>query len=229
MDRLMGVFRLIVITGLLTPWLAAQETPISRIETLGQATVYAPPSHVEFWLHFQARDASMELAMKGIHEFEGKLQAKVNEAQIQSGAFEISAPAVPDVRENRVVITAVLRVPMTGFMNPETGAGEFARLCDKVAAIARDLECEITGPTLDTTERQALQQSALSTATEYAYPAAESIAKTLNSSIWAVETVQVLEVLWNQPLEFQGVEPTIRQLSCTAKVRVTYALRGGQG
>lgn len=204
----------------------AQETPVSRIEAIGQSTTYATPTHADFWLHFQARDANMELAMKAVQEFEGKLQAKVAEAELRPSAFEISAPAVPDVRENRAVVTALMRFPMINFANIETGPAEFARLCDKLNEIAKALQCEITGPSLDTTERNTLLQAALTAATESAYPSGEAIARTLNSSIWAVETVQVLEVLWNEPLEFQGVEPTLRQMSCTAKVRVTYALRG---
>lgn len=206
----------------------AQQAPTSRIETLGQTTVYAPPTHVEFWLHFQARDANIELAMKAVQEFEGKLHAKVTEEELRPSNVEISAPSIPDVREPRAVVSAVVRYPMSSFANAQTGPGEFAKLCDKMTEIAKALECEVTGPTLDTTERDTMVQSAVTASTENAYPAGEAIARTLNSSIYAVESVQVLEVLWNEPLEYQGVEPTLRQMSCTARVRVTYALRGAQ-
>jgi uncharacterized protein YggE len=222
-------FRILLcgVAGALCLPLVAQEALVSRLETLGQATVYAPPTHVEFWLHFQARDASTELAMDAVQAFEGKLHEAVTAAELRPSSSEIAAPTVPDVRDNRVVVSAVLRFSMIPLAHPDTGPGEFARLCDKMRALARELECEVTGPVLDTTERNTLQQAALNAAAETAYPAAEALSRTLNTNVWAVENVQVLEVLWNEPLEFQGLEPTLRQMSCTAKVRVTYALRAG--
>src|SRR5690606_31412128 len=117
--------------------------------------------------------------------------AQVSEAKLRPMTFEISAPAVPDVRDTRAVVSAVLRFSMGPFGNSETGPVEFSRLCDRLTAIADALECEVVGPTLDTSERAALQQAALVAATESAYPAGDAIAKTLNSAIWAVETVQV--------------------------------------
>jgi len=203
----------------------AQDLPVPRAETLGQATVYAPPTHVEFWLHFQARDANTEQAMKPVQEFEAKLAEALAAAELRPSSSEIAAPSIPDVREPQVLVTAVLRFSMMPFHNPQTGAVEFSKLCDKVRDLARGLECEVAGPVLDTTERNTMQQSALTAATETAFPAAEAIARSLETSVLAVESVQVLEISWNEGLEFQGVEPTLRQMSCTAKVRVLYMLR----
>lgn len=217
---------LFVLLPLLCLNATAQDPLISRVETLGQATVYAPPTRAEFWLHFQARDANLELAMGAVQEFESKLHKALTEAELRPASSEIASPSIPDIRDNRVIVSAVLRFSMMPYHNPQTGALEFAKLCDRVRQLARTLECEITGPVLDTTERNTMQQSALTAATESAYPGGEALSSALHSNIWAVESVQVLEITWNDPLEFQGLEPTLRQMSCTAKVRVTYALRG---
>jgi len=215
---------LLLLTALLASPGAFAQQDISRIETIGQYTLYAPPTHVEFWLFYSARDANLELAMADAEAFEGRLREKLQDRELQPGNFEISAPAVPDVRDNRVEISALLRFSMASFYHPQTGPGEFAKLCDRIRRIAEELESEVTGPTLDSTDRESLMRQVLVRATEDAYPAAEAIAGTLRGSIREVETVQVLEVVWNQPLEFQGTTPSVRQLALTARVRVTYTV-----
>jgi hypothetical protein len=57
-----------------------------------------------------------------------------------------------------------------------------------------------------------------------AYPAAESAAAVLGEPIYAVDTVELVEVAWNAASETWDNSPSLRQLAVTAKVKVTYAL-----
>lgn len=203
---------------------ALAQVGASRVDAIGQHTLYAPPTHVEFWLFYTARDANLELAMQDAEEFEERLRERLQGENLRPSTIELGAPALPDVRENRVEMAAFMRFSMAAYFHPQTGARDFARLCDQVRSIADELEAEITGPVLDTTERHTLVQRALTAAIEDAYPAAEAIARAIEGRVSAVESVEVLDILWNQPLEYHGVTPSVRQLALTARVRVSYTI-----
>jgi len=210
-----------------TTWSAAQtQMPAPIIESPGQATVYAAPTQLEFRLIRTCQESSVNAAMVTALSFEGELRKLVAERDLRPTEIEVSAPAVEDLNQKTVRVTARLRYPMSGFVNQESGPLQFATLCDGIASLGAALSCEAKGPLLDVQDRDSLIRSAVTAATENAYPAAEAIAGTLRSAVFTVDSVRVVEITWNQPPENVPAVPTLRQISCTAKVTVLYTVTG---
>lgn len=193
---------------------------------MGEATAYEAPAIAVFWLYFRGQGDSVEQAMEEAEKFGSTLRGRINEVQLQPLELEVSAPAVPDARKGVAEVSARLDFSAAAFSKVENGTRLFARLCDAVASLGKGIGCEVVGPLMEPGNRDALTRSALASAVENAYPAGEIIAKSLKSSIYAVESVQVLEIAWNTPLLEGGVTPTLREVSCTARVRVLYTLAG---
>lgn len=204
---------------------AGQETQPPQIKNTGTATVYAPPAHADFWLHFSVCEETLEKSMGAAIKFEENLRGRITAAELRTSDLYLSAPAISDMQqEKRVRVSARVRFPMGSFLSPESGPGQFARLCDKMALISEGLGCAIEGPLLEAANRESVMQAAVTAATENAFPTADAIAGTLRGSIYAVDTVRVKEIIWNDAPEIRSVEPNMQQVSCTARVEVTYSL-----
>jgi uncharacterized protein YggE len=199
---------------------------MSIIETEGSATVYAEPTRAEFWLHLAVTGESLAAAMADAEAYEEQVRAALEAAQLAPSEMTISAPAVTSVAEKQIRISAQLAFNLSNYANPDTGRQEFAVLCDNLAAVATQLEATIAGPQLELRDEDMLIRTAAAQATEDAYPAAEAIATALKSTIFAVETVSLSEVVWNQTPETQAPLPNFKAISCTVRVRVIYALAG---
>ena len=52
--------------------------------------------------------------------------------------------------------------------------------------------------------------------------AAEAIARELSSNVYAVAAISVESVVWNAAPEVRAAQPALKQVSCTATVRVAY-------
>lgn len=206
----------------------AQVSPSPIVENTGYATVYGIPSHAEFWLHYEALGENIEAAMTKAIAFGEELQKQLVQAELQPGESGLDAPAIPPEQtageEKVVVISSWLRFPLAPFSKPDVGPLQFARLCDKVSALGVALGCRVSGPHLEVADKDSLSRAAVTAATENAFSAAEAIAGVLRSAIFAVDSVQILDIEYNQPLETQTYEPTLKQVSCTARVRVVYTL-----
>jgi uncharacterized protein YggE len=111
---------------------------------------------------------------------------------------------------------------MGPYKTAETGARQFAGLCDNLRAVAAQVGTSIDGPLLIVSDDDGIVRSAVTKATENAYPPAEAIARELNSNVYAVAAVTVESLVWNAAPEVRAAQPAIRQVSCTATVRVAY-------
>lgn len=213
---------------LAAPCALAQGGPAPIVENTGQATVYGVPSYAEFWLHFEASGETLEAAMAMAGAFGENLQKQLLQAELQPGESGIDAPGIPPGQtedgDKVVLISAWLRFPFAPFSKPEVGLIQFARLCDKVYSLGRALDCRVSGPHLETADKESLARAAVTAATENAYSAAEAIAGVLRSAVFAVDSVQILDIEYNRPLDTQTYEPNFKQVSCTARVRVVYTL-----
>lgn len=213
---------LLVIVGLAAGAAIAQDAPITVIETEGKATVSATPVYADFWLHFDAADTTFGAAMDQADQFEARLREAIAARSITPNDILVSAPAIPDLNAVQVTVSVRLRYNMSNFVSAETGNRQFAALCDKVADLAKDVGVAAEGPIFSMQNPETLMRSAVAKATESAYPAAEAIATELKTPIFAVASVHLMGVTWNTEEESRAPQPTLRRLTCTATVRVSY-------
>ena len=214
---------LICLLGL--AWAAAvraQDAPITVIEAEGKATVQATPVYADFWLHMAASDATFGACMDQAEQFEARMREAIAARSILPNDIEFSAPAIPDANTVEVQVSARLRYNMSNFVSAETGNRQFAGLCDKVADLAKDMGAALEGPLFSVQTPEALARAAIAKATESAYPYAEAIATELKTSIFAVASVNVVNVAWNEQEDTRAPQPTVRRVACTATVRVSY-------
>jgi len=202
--------------------------PASLVETEAEGVVLAPPTHCDFTFRFGANADTFSKSMAAAETLAKDLRKTLNEAEIHPVELEVSAPAIRDITAKTVDITARARFSMSGFSSADIGAAQFADLCDKLGAVSAKLGCVLAGPFLEVDDRDALTRAAVTAATTNAYSVADSLALALSGRIDAVESVKVIEVLWNKESHLGKIEPTLRQLSCTAKVRVTYIVHAHQ-
>ncbi len=203
----------------------AQEVNPPQIRSLGVATVYAAPAHADFWLHLTVKEDTLEKSMGAAAQFEENLRGRLTAAELRASDIYVSPPAVSAVQEEKTVrVSARVRFPMASFISPETGPAFFGRLCDKIAAIAEGLACVTEGPIFEPANRESMVQAAVTAATENAFPVADAVAGALRGSIYAVDTVRMREIVWNDAPDVRGVQPNMQQVSCTARVEVIYTL-----
>ena len=82
----------------------------------------------------------------------------------------------------------------------------------------------MTGPTFLPADKDRMIASAVNAATENAFPAVDAAAGALKNTIYAVDTLKIEEIRWNNAPDSKTPEPSLVHVSCTARVRVTYAL-----
>lgn len=237
MTRIAAVFILLPVIALRA---LAQEGIVSYVEADGEATIFAPPSHAEFIVEFVNAPAGKQAdgiepgplsnaaSTSAVEASVAAFRKSLNDLDLHPVEFEVSTPAVRDAAAAKVSSVARLRFSVAGFANPDTGPGQFADLCDKLNGAAKGAGAAVTGPVFEVDDKEALIRNAATQATTNAYPAGDAIALALSGRIEYVEMVKVNEIVWNRKFEDKVIEPNLKQVSCTAKVRVTYAVRVAQ-
>jgi len=195
----------------------------TRIESEGAATVDASPSYVEFWLHLKASSATIVEAVQGVSGLDASLRAAAADRELAPLSILVSSPAVASMDPPEAKASAQVLFDATRFANLETGPREFAGLCDKVAALAKSLDCTVEGPIFTVADPDVLEQNAVARAVENALPAAEGAAQVMGGYLALVENVEVTSVAWSPEADSRVPQPEIRRVSCTAKVRVVYS------
>ncbi len=201
-----------------------EEGPPPVVENTGEGTAYAPPAFVEFWAKLEKSDADLEAAIQEAGRFESAWRNKLTEAELRPSEFEAIGPAVMSLWDRTAGASIRMRFSMAGFSQPETGPRQFAKLCVAIAKTGETLGCSVAGPALKPADPDSMTSHAVTLATENAYLAASAAAGALKSGIYGVDKVEVLEVNWNQPQDPMDIMPNLAQVSCTARVKVTYAL-----
>lgn len=203
-------------------WCEDGPTPV--VENTGEGTAYAPPAFVEFWAKLERSDADPAAAIQEAGRLESAWRNKLTEKELRPSEFEAIGPALISLQSRTVGASIRMRFSMAGFSQPETGPRQFAQLCAAIAEIGESLGCSMAGPALKPANPDAMTSSAVTLATENAYLAAAAVAGALKSGIYGVDKVEVLEVNWNQAQDSMEIIPNLGQVSCTARVKVTYAL-----
>jgi uncharacterized protein YggE len=200
----------------------AQTPNATLIETTGEATITQAPAHAEFWVHLVASADQFHTSMEAAEQFERKLREALAAKSITPNEIMVTAPAIASVNEPLIDISARLRYSMTAYKSAETGAKLFATLCDGLHEVASRVGTSIEGPLLQVQDEKTVIRSAVTKATENAYSPAEAIATELKSSVFAVASVSVADIVWNRAPGRRGAQPSINEVSCTATVRVVY-------
>lgn len=206
----------------------AQEHRIPLVESLGVATEFVTPSHVEFWMHRETSGESMQEALNTADSFGSDLRRHLSENDANPLTFEVSAPTVVDLFSNTVLTSVMLRYSASSYQHPDTGLRNFARLCEKIVAAANAFNSDIVGPLMHVQNKESAVEKAVSQAVANAFMAADAVAGSMRATVYAVDTVQIMDITWNETPGSQAVEPTLRQASCTARVRVVYSLSDQQ-
>jgi hypothetical protein len=202
----------------------AQEPESSFIISDGVGTVYTPPSHVAFWLHFSLPEGDLRRGLAAAKPIEGKLREFFANRELRPVATDIHPPHVASLKESRSEVTVELRFSMAGLMGGETGAAKFGELCEEIKVLGKKLVCSVSEPTMVIAEKNVAIQEAVHEATKQAFTAASGAAAALGSEIRTVERVKVLEITWNDPPDTEAAYPNIERVACTVRVRVTYVL-----
>ncbi len=206
----------------------AQELRIPLVESVGVATEFVAPSHVDFWMHRESSAESMQDALNSAESFGSDLRKHLSDNDANPLTFEVSAPTVVDLFNNTVRSSVLLRYSASSYQHPDTGLRNFARLCEKIVAAANEFQCNIAGPLMHVQNQESTVEQAVSHAVANAFMAADAVAGSMRATVYAVDTVQIMDITWNETPGSQATEPTLRQASCTARVRVVYSLSDQQ-
>ena len=202
---------------------SSQEAVVPVVTSTGKATAYTTPTHVVFRLVRAVEGESLDAAMIVAKAFEEQLPKQVAAEDLHPTDIHVYAPVIAEMSEKKLVVVAELVFSTASFANLESGPRLFAGFCDKMAALAEQVGCDLEGPAFESSRSAATESEAVAQATENAYPAAEAAAGALNSAVYSVDKVEVVAVSWT-PEENDKTTPSLRRIGCRAEVRVTYAL-----
>lgn len=251
------LFKPLVCALLLSATVGAQEPVTTYVETDGEATILTAPTHVEFLVTFDAALASAAAPAEskvdpaapadpagataaapaaetansltaGVDEAIRAFRKGLNDMDLHPVEFEITPPTIRPGLASLVTATARMRFSLAGFSNPDTGPGQFADLYDKLVLLSNASRGSLSAPSFEVDDKESIVRSAVTQATTNAYPTGDAIALALSGRIDSVEAVKVSEVIWNRKVNDVAIEPNLRQVSCTAKVHVTYAVHPPQ-
>ncbi len=206
----------------------AQQPLPSIIESTGEATVYVSPNRAQFWLHHDVLGDTLAAAVDEAAKFEARLRQALGAREMAQAQVEVAPPAYATAGDTTVRVTARLRFALSPYASEEDGQQRFAALCDSVALLATDLNAALEGPVFTHSDPKLVERQAATRATEDAYVVAEAVAQQLNAVITAVETVSLAGFVWNTDAENRATVPNLREVSCTATVRVVYTLSASQ-
>jgi uncharacterized protein YggE len=196
------------------------EQPV--VVNTGTATMHAASATVEFTLLKDFKESSLKASAEKCAAFVTQAQDALRSGDVQPMDVQAIPGAVLSAEEKSVHGGVVARYTMSPFNMANTGPIGFATLCDKITAMSDTLGAKLGGPKFLPAENDPVATQAVTKATENAYAAAESLAFALKSAIYSVQEAKILELVWSEkPVEIPGEVP---QLSCTAKVRITYLL-----
>ncbi len=202
---------------------AAQIAPgASTIQSTATATIDVVPDYVDFWLHRAVTADNFAMTMVEVLEFGPALRKAISKDKLAPSDQLIMAPSIADINSGQVSVSAKLRFNMSAYTDHEAGPRLFAALCDKILGLSEQLECSVEGPFLELDDRRSVEQTAQERAIENALAPAQSAAELMDAEIIAVDRIDMGDCVWNEDPARRTRLPTMRRLTCSARVRVTY-------
>lgn len=206
----------------MTPAAVGQTDSLSTIDGVGEASVSVQPDYVDFWLTFRAKSNTLEESAAKALPFEKKLKEALEKKELATESVVVSGLSIPSINTPEAVVSARIRVPLPRFSPDEKRGTAFGALCDTIVAIGKMLGCAVEGPELQSENRETLEQDAVARATENALYRADAIAALMDSEIYAVQSVSVIDVKWSTGAGQKDVLPDLNRITCTARVKVVY-------
>lgn len=200
--------------------LHAAEPP--TIINTGEAEIFAPIGQVEFRFIRHFIGETLEASLTECETFIKAAPQAIRGSELQPVELRTAPPLVTSMADRQARAEVVVRFGMAAFSAPKTGPTQFAALCDKMAALAVTMNATLAPPLFQPADKDAIEAAAVARAAENAYPPSEAIAHAVKSAIFAINSVELLELNWEQQPEKQLGD--VPQMACRAKVRVTYAL-----
>ena len=224
MPNLKSIVLVNALALILAATVPAQETPSPLITNTGRATIYVPTTSADFLLSLQTSGETFQSALEQLGTFRETLRAALADRELKPTDINYSPPLIKDVSCKQIGLTARIIFPVAVWAAQEDSARAFARICDEMAALGAQLGVVVTGPFYETDDEETVTGSAVTAAVEQAYASAATAAATLHSSVYAVDTIEILSTEWNKNAEGEERLPNFREVSCTATVKVTYLL-----
>lgn len=215
------VLSLLFIAGAALP-APAQEPEFSLVTSTGTATVYTEPTHAVFWIHETTGADTLEAALEPDAPLEPALRQFLAQNEIRATEIEASAPGNINLEPPTTRTSVKLRFTMSAYAGAGSGARKFGALCDLLKEFAEAPGRELSGPEFITSDQAEVVEAAVRNATTEAYTEAAGAAAALNTRIRSVDMVEVESITWNAPPGSETAYPTLDQIACTAKTRVTY-------
>lgn len=206
------------------PVAPAVEYRPTTVTSTGKATVYTVPTHVSFWIHRTQSTETLDATLKILAGQDSEIREAVTIKELRPISIETGTPTLMEDEAGNVTVVRVstqLRFSMATYVTAETGQVKFGELCEAVKALSEG-KGFLSGPHFETDQKNAVVQDAVREAAREAHPAGLGAAESMNTTIRAVEAMEVLSVRWNEPEDDEVVYPTIAQMACTAEVRVKY-------
>jgi uncharacterized protein YggE len=220
-----NLIAVIVLMGLAVPDEAtAQEIDPARVVSEGVGTVYAPPSHVSFWLHFKLPSEDLESGLVAGRLSEEQFRSYLSGREFRAASIDVYPPAVLSLEEGTSQVSVELRFSMAGLVGGEIGTEKFGALCDAMKLLGKEFTCQVSGPHMILGEEAVVIQEAVQEAVRAAFTAASGAATALGSSLQAVQRISIRSVEWNAPPDTEASYPNIESVACTVRVSVTYLI-----
>lgn len=200
------------------------DVPNPIVISNGTATIFVPPATVQFTMRYETTGATFEEAMGATEKFRDQVRAAFDEKQLKPIDLTFSGPSLTDINLKRIQITVQCVFPMAPYARQDTGPMEFAKFCDTMVALAKTLGLPIEGPLFKAEDENSTADSAVNTAAENAYAPAAAAATALHSAIASVDSIEIQSIEWNTKPGAPEPAPSLREIACQAKVKVTYLL-----
>ncbi len=193
------------------------------ITASGSATIEAAPEYLECWLHKRVSAETFADAVKELEGLEEAITKAIEDHGLTPLETLFAAPAIPTAQT--VVMTQAIRLRYGPAPPEESDASQqeyVASILDIHRELAAEVGCTLEGPRWGVTNPENVEQRAVASAVENAWPRAQGAAVIMQSTITSVKAIEAEEVQWNADPDWRGRLPEISRLTCTVKVTVTY-------
>jgi len=201
---------------------SAQDATPPTITSIGEASEDTVPTHVEFKFSAAFEESTFAAGAEKANAFPEMLTELLKSQKLDESLLTFRSPHIDSVNKNVVTLRGIIRFALPGATDSEEQVLKFAALCDSVAELAKAARSTFLGPKLIVENSDLLEQETLKRATENALYKADAIAQILNTRIYEVKSVKILEIQWHSDTKKLESAPGLDRLTCTAKVLLTY-------
>jgi len=201
--------------------MAYAQSPPTLVVNTGMATVTEAPNVAEIVVERIYQDHDLVVAMAQAGNFEGRLRETFNNNKLYPTEIMPVPPYIRNLQEGEVVAAVKLQFVLPRLGNTVERVTQVAQLRSVLNSMAESMQFSYSELEWKPENIQKTEQDAVVRATENAYAYAESVAHSLENAINNVDSVEVLSVEWN----LAPGQPNMNEVSCTAKVKVVYALQ----